>query len=83
MFPKARVAIADARVLRKDTKSTVMSTAPELLITLLRPAAVLVASFHNRSKSSDIHLYPWEKHAPDWLSPRLDQIAAHLLAHHD
>ena len=44
---------------------------------------IWLCKFHNRSKSSDIHLYPWEKGAPDWLSSRLERIADHLRAYRD
>lgn len=34
---------------------------------------------HNRVKSSDIHLFPWEEPVPDWVDERLASIASRLL----
>jgi hypothetical protein len=33
-----------------------------------------LCALHNQMKSSDIHLYPWEKGEPVWLSDRLATI---------
>ncbi len=34
---------------------------------------------HNRVKSSDVHLFPWEAPMPGWVAPRLDVMAARLV----
>ena len=33
---------------------------------------------HNRVKSSDVHLFPWETRLPSWTSERLSFMAAHI-----
>ena len=33
---------------------------------------------HNRVKSSDVHLFPWEEPVPGWLAPKLEVMAARL-----
>lgn len=40
---------------------------------------IWLCSFHNQSKSSDVHLYRWEGPEPKWIGGRLGAIAAVLL----
>jgi hypothetical protein len=36
---------------------------------------LILCDMHNRLKSSDLHVYPWEKGEPKWLRDILDKIA--------
>ena len=39
---------------------------------------IWLCSYHNRAKSNDIHMYPWEQGEPKWVGIRLRVIASYF-----
>lgn len=39
---------------------------------------IFLCALHNQSKGSDIHLFPWERGEPEWVSPVLQRIERSL-----
>lgn len=39
---------------------------------------IWLCSYHNKVKSNDIHMYPWEQQEPKWVGSRLKVIASYI-----